>query len=117
MSTQIASAQTAATPKHYIYVLRLVPRLHDAAAWTDRDRSSVAAHFKRLQEATEQRKVVIDGRTDEPLGVTFGIVIFEARSDEEARDFMEADPTVKDGVMLAELHPYAVALLREQADA
>lgn len=107
------SAQTAEGTRHYIYVLRLVPRLHDPKAWTERDNASVSAHFKRLQEATAQRKVILAGRTDEPLSASFGIVVFEARTDAEAKAFMEADPTVMDGVMVAELHPYSIALLRK----
>lgn len=99
-------------PKHFLYVLRLVSRLHNADAWTDQDHASVAAHFNRLKQATLERKVILAGRTDEPLGATFGIVVFEAASEAEAVAFMEADPTVRDGVMVAELHPYSLALLR-----
>jgi uncharacterized protein len=108
-----SSSQAPEGIKQYIYVLRLVPRLHDPKAWTDRDKASVSAHFKRLEEATAQRKVILAGRTDEPPSATFGIVIFEARNEAEARAFMESDPTVLDGVMVAELHPYSVALLRK----
>ena len=107
------SAQGSERNKQYIYVLRLVDRLHDPKAWTDRDYASVSAHFKRLQEATESRKVILAGRTDEPPDRTFGIVIFEARTDTEATMFMESDPVVRDGVMRAELHPYSIALIRK----
>ena len=113
MTASEMSAQPAGSTKQFIYVLRLVPRLHDPKAWTDRDNASVAAHFKRLQEATAQRKVILAGRTDEPPSVTFGLVIFEARDQTEAKAFMEADPTVIDGVMVAQLHPYSVALMRK----
>jgi len=105
--------QELPAPVHYLYVLRLVPRLHDPGAWTERDHASVAAHFRRLQAATEQRTVILAGRTQEPLDKTFGIVIFEAGSDAQARAFMESDPTVQDGVMVADLHPYSLALLRD----
>lgn len=98
--------------KSFIYVLRLVPRLHDPQAWTEQDNASVAEHFKRLHQATLERKVVLAGRTEEPLDVTFGIVVFEAESAAEAMAFMMADPTVRDGVMVADLHPYSLALLR-----
>jgi len=98
--------------KQYVYILRLVPRLHDAAVWTDREHASVSAHFHRLQEAVERGQVILAGRTDESFDKTFGLVIFEAASHSDARAFMETDPTVKDGVMVAELHPYQVALLR-----
>lgn len=96
----------------FVYVLRLVPRLHDRAAWTEADQRSVQDHFQRLQAATEAGQVLLAGRTDEPLSETFGLVIFEAADLAAARDFMAADPTVRDGVMTAELHPYSVALMR-----
>jgi uncharacterized protein YciI len=86
--------------------------LHDPQAWTGGDHASVGAHFNRLKEAADAGKVLIAGRTDEPLNITFGIVVFEAKCDAEAQAFMAADPTVRDGVMVADLHPYAVALLR-----
>jgi len=105
-------AQAGPALKQFIYILRLVPRLHDEKAWTERDSASVFAHFKRLQDATEKRKVILAGRTDEPFSKTFGIVIFEAQSESEAKAFMESDPTVLNGVMVAELHPYSVALIR-----
>lgn len=108
-----ASAQAAQAPKQYLYILKLVPRLHDPKAWTERDNASVAKHFERLQDATKQGKVILAGRTDEPLDKTFGLVVFEAASDEAAIDFMQTDPTVTAGVMTAALHPYSLALLRK----
>jgi uncharacterized protein YciI len=114
LHVETAFAEDAAAPKQYLYTLRLVPRLHDPKAWTEKDNHSVAAHFQRLQEATAQRKVIIAGRTDEPLESTCGIVVFEASSPAEARAFMESDPTVLDEVMVAELHPFSVALLRRE---
>ncbi|NLL89375.1 MAG: hypothetical protein GX228_10760 [Firmicutes bacterium] len=42
----------------------------------------------------------------------FGVVIFEADSEEEARFLMETDPAVEEGIMTAELFPYRVALWR-----
>lgn len=41
---------------------------------------------------------------------TFGIVVFEAPSDEAAGAVMRADPAVQGGFMRAELYPYQVAL-------
>ncbi|MDX2110801.1 MAG: YciI family protein [Verrucomicrobiota bacterium] len=113
LSSPQTHAETVEKAKQYIYVLRPVARLHDPKAWTERDNASVSAHFKRLQEATASGKVILAGKTDEPLNKAFGIVIFEASTEAEAKAFMEADPSVKDGVMTAELHPYAVALMRK----
>jgi hypothetical protein len=73
-------------PKQFIYVLRLVPRLHADSAWR---------------------------RTSESGDKTFGIAIFEAPDEDAARKFMQEDPAVAGGLMTAELHPFAVALQRK----
>lgn len=96
----------------FLYVLRLAPNLHQDSGWTDRERGLVGAHFQYLKAATEAGQVLLAGRTNEPLDKTFGLVIFEADDEAAARRFMESDPAVKAGVMLATLHPYAVALKR-----
>jgi uncharacterized protein YciI len=106
-------APSAPKPKQFVYVLRLVPRLHDDQAWTDADKAAVGRHFARLQAATKAGQVILAGRTTEPGDRTFGLVIFEAADDAAARDFMNNDPSVLEKVMTAELHPYAVALLRK----
>lgn len=109
-------AQTPAPskPKEFIYVLRLVPRLHDNEKWTKEDTAALDRHFVRFQEASKSGQLMLAGRTTEPGDKTFGIAIFRASDEEAAREFMKADPTVSDGLMTAELHPFAVAL--EQAN-
>jgi uncharacterized protein YciI len=100
--------------KQYVYVLRPVPRLHDQAAWTERDKALTSAHFQRLRKATDSGQVILAGRTSEDLAKTFGLVIFEAENDTAAEAFMRADPAVDGGVMTATLHPYSVALQRKR---
>lgn len=119
-----AQAQTATPPAPastpgkamsrptFLYVLHLAPHLHQDSGWTDRERGLVGAHFQYLKTATEAGQVLLAGRTNEPLDKTFGLVIFEADDEAAARRFMEGDPAVKSGVMLATLHPYGVALKR-----
>lgn len=108
----VAAPAPAAPRPQFLYVLRLVPRLHDEAAWQDTDRQAVARHFAHLKQATADGLVLLAGRTDEPLARTFGLVIFEAADTKAAEAFMRADPAVVAGVMTAELHPYQVALQR-----
>ncbi len=110
------AAQTpepAAKPKHFIYVLHLVPRLHDDKAWTAEDKAAVDRHLANFKEATQSGQLILAGRTREPGDKTFGIAIFEAADEAAARKFMEADPAVVAGVMTAELHPFAVVLERK----
>lgn len=100
-------------PKQFIYVLRLVPRLHSDSAWTKDDEAALSRHFARFKRATETGELILAGRTPEPGDKTFGIAIFEATDEAAARKFMEGDPAVAAGLMTAELHPFAVALQRK----
>jgi uncharacterized protein YciI len=113
-SAGAAEAEPAApaTNRQYLYVLHLVPRLHDEAAWTAADQAAVQRHFLRLKQATADGRVIFAGRSDEPNDRTFGLVVFEAASEAEARQFMLEDDAVQAGVMSAELHPFALALQR-----
>jgi uncharacterized protein len=113
---QSLAAQTpepTVKPKQFIYLLHLVPRLHDDKAWTAEDKAAVGRHFNRFKEAIQSGQLILAGRTSEPGDQTFGIAIFEAADEAAARKFMEADPAVAAGVMTGELHPFAVALERK----
>ena len=100
-------------PKQFIYVLRLVPRLHSDSAWTKDDEMALSRHFARFKHAIDTGELILAGRTMEPGDKTFGIAIFEAADEKAARSFMESDPAVVAGLMTAELHPFAVALQRK----
>lgn len=112
-SSPAQEPKPAAKPKQFIYVLRLVPRLHSDAAWTKEDEMAIARHLTRFKQAVEKGELILAGRTKEPGDKTFGIAIFEAADETAARAFMESDPAVLAGLMTAELHPFAVALQRK----
>lgn len=107
-----AEPAAAPKPKQWLYVLKLVPRLHDDKAWTKADDATIGAHFAHLQKLTAERAVVLAGRTLEAGDRTMGLVILEAADEAAARALMLADPAVAGGIMTATLHPYAVALQR-----
>ncbi len=110
-----ADAQTRATPAAptFVYLLRLVPRLHDDKAWTERDVAVIQRHAARLTAETKAGRVILAGRTTEPGDRTFGLVIFEAANEAAARAYMLADPAVAEGIMTATVHPYLIAFQRE----
>ncbi len=97
----------------YVYVLKLTARMQEASAWTETENGVIRRHFARLAHATHSGQVILAGRTTEALDKTFGLVIFEAESEEAARLFMESDPPVEANIMSATLHPYSVALYRK----
>jgi uncharacterized protein YciI len=108
-----ATTPAAAPKKHFLYILKLIPRLHAESAWTKADEEAVGRHFRHLKAAVERGQVVLAGKTDEPGDKTFGLVIFEAADEATAKAFMESDPAVVAGVMTAELRAYHLALLRK----
>src|SRR6266550_2746306 len=108
-----AQESKADKPQQFIYVLRLVPRLHADSAWTKEDNMALSRHFARFQHAIETGELILAGRTREPGDKTFGIAIFEAKGEAAARRFMESDPAVVAGLMTAELHPFSLALERK----
>jgi uncharacterized protein len=95
--------------RQFIYLLRLTPRLHDEKAWTEADQAAMQGHIAHLKAATDHGQLVLAGRTLEPGDQTFGLVVFHAPDEENARAFMAADPAVTRGIMTAELHPYQIA--------
>jgi uncharacterized protein YciI len=108
-----AHTPEAAKPKQFIYVLRLVPRLHADANWSKEDEAVISRHLDNFKEAIKRGQLILAGRTLEPGDKTFGVAIFEAKDEAAARTFMESDPAVAAGLMTAELHPFAVALQRK----
>lgn len=81
---------------------------------TSKESAAVDAHFSYLQDLTRRGVVILAGRTLNTDPSSFGIVIFQAESDQDARGIMQADPAVRAGVMRAELFPYRVALMAEK---
>lgn len=89
-------------PKEFLYKVTLTKKYHKNENWTDKDKQIVGEHFERLKKAT-----------DEANDKTFGLVIFYAKDEVEAKEFMLGDPAVKAGIMDATLHPYSVALMKK----
>lgn len=108
-----AETPVATKPKQFIYVLRLVPRLHSDTKWTKEDEAAIGRHLARFKDAHKSGQLILAGRTMEPGDKTFGIAIFEAADEAAARAFMQADPAVAEGIMTAEVHPFAVVLERK----
>jgi uncharacterized protein YciI len=101
-----APAPAAPKLKQFIYVLKLVPRLHDDKAWTDADKAVLSRHVANFKSATASGQLMLAGRTLEPGDKTFGIAIFTATDEAAANAFMKADPCVAEGLMTATLHPF-----------
>ncbi len=66
-------------------------------------------HFGRLQQGVREGKVVLAGPC---TNGAFGIVVYDADSEEEAAAYMDEDPAVQGGLMTAELHPFRISLMQ-----
>ncbi len=99
--------------RQFVYVLKLIPRLLDEKNWTEQDGQIVGRHFRRLQRLHKEGRVILAGRTlNDADASQFGVVIFEADTEAEARAFMEEDDAVKEKIMTAQLFPFRVALIK-----
>ena len=70
--------------------------------------AAMEAHFQYLKKASEGGSVILAGPC---LDETFGLVVFHAENEEAAKIFMFNDPSVKNNVMMAELHPFRASLV------
>ncbi len=64
-------------------------------------------HLAYLRQAAAEGRVLLAGPC---LDDTFGLVVFRAENDEAAQAFMFADPSIRENVMAAELHPLRISL-------
>lgn len=108
-----AQADSTSEKKQFIYVIRLTEKYWQESAWDQDASNTVQAHFKHLQDMLADGKLVFAGRTEIEPDKTFGIVVFEAASIEEAKETAQNDPAVKAGIMSVEVFPYKIALMRK----
>ena len=80
---------------------------------TAEEATIVSEHFDYLKGLTERGIVILAGRTLNTDESSFGIVIFNAETEDEAQAIVRDDPAVRGGVMAATTFPYRIALIRE----
>ncbi|MGD6803878.1 hypothetical protein FZC79_17605 [Rossellomorea vietnamensis] len=100
--------------QQFIYKLKLVDRWTTEKNWTEKENDTVARHFQYLTKLLDDKTLIFAGKTKGLNPSTFGIVIFQAETDDEAESIMIQDPAVKEGIMTAELFPFQVALMQGQ---
>lgn len=96
---------------HYLYKVQPARLEMLTQGPTPQEAELISQHFDYLKNLTEQDVTVLVGRTLTTDEHTFGIVIFKAASEEAARDVMNNDPAVKNGVMRATLYPFRIVLM------
>ena len=98
------------TPIQFLYRLAPVRIEMVTIGPTPEERAMLNEHFSHLEALTAPGVMLLVGRTQDNSTRTFGIVIFQADSEEQAHEIMNGDPVVRKGIMRAELFPFRIAL-------
>lgn len=80
---------------------------------TPNEQKIIGLHYNYLKDLTDTNVVILAGRTQNVDSTSFGIVIYKAFSEEKAKEIMENDPAVKEGIFSAQLFPFRVSLFSE----
>ncbi len=96
--------------ENFIYIIRPTRADMLASGPTALEEELIEKHFLYLQDLTDQGVALLVGRTLNTDATAFGSVIFQAESLSNAKNIVEADPAVKEGVMGAELFPYKIVM-------
>lgn len=106
------SAQEKQKTPQWLGILTLADKYKDEKNWTKQDEAITGEHFQRLVKMKNEGIVLLAGRTQLDLAdpTMMGLVIFYAKDEKEAIQFMQDDPAVKNKIMLVKVVPYAVAV-------
>jgi len=109
-----ATAQdtTRTKSKSWLGVLTLTSKYQDEKNWTQNDQAIVGEHFQRLVKYKTDGVVVLAGRTELDFSnpEMKGLVIFYAKDEKAAVQFMMDDPAVKNKIMQTKVYPYGIAI-------
>lgn len=83
----------------------LPPRADFAATITEAEMEVMGRHFAHLQTLHAAGKLRFVGRAENG---DFGLAVFEAADEAEARAVADADPAVAEGLMRVEVHAFRI---------
>jgi uncharacterized protein YciI len=113
LSVHVFSQDSSKTaPKQFLGVLTLTEKYKDEKNWDQQAQAIVGDHFKRLLKSKADGILILAGRTEYQVTnpEMMGLVIFYAKDDAAALQFMMEDPAVKNNIMAVKVHPYSVAV-------
>jgi uncharacterized protein YciI len=70
---------------------------------TDEEKAVFAEHFAYVEKLHSERKLVISGAC---LDGAFGMIIYHAETETEARAMFDNDPLTKSDITATEFHPF-----------
>lgn len=99
----------------YVYKLKLNQKYHDMANWDDKVQGILKDHADYLHTGVKMERVIFVGRTDTELKDNFGLAVFKADNLEQAKAFMSADPVIVNEIMSAEVYPFKLLMVTDEA--
>lgn len=99
--------------KQYFFVV-IKPYRQDFISNPRKEEDEIMAdHFNYLKSLVKQKKLFLAGPTLIPED-PFGVIILETESEEEAKNLIENDPSVKSGIQkVTDLRPIRLSLIRK----
>ena len=102
--------------KEYLYRIQPVRPEMLFVGPTPEEQAIVSEHAAYLEGLVMEGVASFVGRTTNTETNSFGIIVFQAASEEEARSLMHDDPAVKKRVMRAELFPFRVVFTSQDRE-
>jgi len=100
------------TEKNYYYAVIRPYRQDFIINPKEEEEQIMSDHFLYLKSLLEQQKLYLAGPTLIPED-PFGLIILEADTEEDARNLLENDPSVKAGIQkIADFRPIRLSLTR-----
>lgn len=91
-----------------LYAIKLEPcRENLPATLTEYEASVIQRHLSHLQKLTQERRLLLAGRDS---AAVYGIVIFEAKDEAEARRVLDEDPAIQAGLFSGHLGLFQLSL-------
>src|SRR5437016_2879606 len=97
---------------HFLFQL-LPPRPTFAQDMNDEERKLMHEHAEYLQQLQERGLVPVYGPVFDPKGA-WGMAVFEVADENEVKELMSNDPTIKSSLHHYEIHPMR-AIIKLQA--
>ena len=99
----------------FSYLLRVPEKYQNPDEWGALVVETVQAHAAYLERALENGTALFVGRTDADMKDNYGLVVIKCGDIIDARVFMENDPVIKAGIMVASVLPFKLLKVTPEA--
>lgn len=104
----LISTVTMQAQETFLYHLELLEKFKTKNQWTDEEHTIQKEHVAYLDSLTNEKKIIVAGITEQGLKNHKGLVILRVESYEEALNIVQNDPSIKKGMMTADIEKFNV---------